>query len=157
MNQNHPTATARAKEYRQTLVRKLESEGVDVTNITPLTRFPDGPAYAELCEDCRINRLSTDSQRRSHTRLLVLDCRSSMLHKETMLPRCGKIDIGNTCDRRSLVEQVRGFIEGCKDQAHICLMGLNQLEVPKDYTDAQEQYGLLGQSPLSHGKNGGQE
>lgn len=85
------------------LVRKLESEGVDVTNITPVTRFPDGPAYAELCEDCRFSRLSTDSQRRVRRRLLVLDCRSAMLHKETMLPRCGKIDIGDVCDWRNLV------------------------------------------------------
>jgi hypothetical protein len=131
-------STKTRNNYRQTLSQKYQKEGVDVSSITPFTRFPDGPSYAELCEDCRFNRLSTDSQRKNQMRLVILDCRASMLQKEAMLPRSGKIDINNNCDKMSLVDQVKGLVEDCKDQTHICLVGLNSMEVPKDYNDAQE-------------------
>jgi len=113
------------------------NEGVDMANITPDTRFPDGPTNAELCEDCRSNRISLDSEKyKNAIRLVIMDCRASMLQKEAMLPRSAKFDIDNNCDKKNLLQQVRKLIDGCKDQAHICLVGLSEQEVPKDYNQA---------------------
>lgn len=53
------------------------------------------------------------------------------------------------------MEQVKKLIVDCKDQDHICLLGLNELDIPKDYAEAQEQFGLFGQSPLSMTKAAG--
>ena len=36
-------------------------------------------------------------------------------------------------------------MDDCKDQAHICLLGLNEQEVPKDYNEASD---FFGQSPM---------
>ena len=119
------------------LSRYYTNEGVDVANITPNTRFPDGPSNAELCEGCRSNRPSIDSEKsRNPIRLVIMDCRASMLQKEAMLPRSAKFDIDNNCDKKNLLEQVHQLIDDCKDQAHICLVGLSEQEVPKDYNQA---------------------
>lgn len=47
---------------------------------------------------------------------------------------------------------MRQRFDGCKDQVHICLLGLNRQEVPKDYNEAQETVGFshFGQSPISN-------
>ena len=44
-------------------------------------------------------------------------------------------------------------MDDCKDLTHICLLGLSEQDIPKDYNEAQEQYGLFGQSPMSAYKN----
>ena len=78
-----------------------------------------------------------------------MDCRVAMLQSEALLPRCAKFEISNDCQKKALIEQIKKLVIDCKDQDHICLLGLNELETPKDYEEAQEKFGLFGQSPLS--------
>ena len=61
-----------------------------------------------------------------------------------MLPRTAKFEVTNNCDKKQLQAQIRKLVVDCKDQDHICLMGLNELEVPKDLNA-----GLIGMSPMS--------
>jgi hypothetical protein len=70
-----------------------------------------------------------------------------MLQKEAMLPSTAKFEINNNCDKKYLQQQVRNLIADCSEQDHICLVGLSEQEVPKDYNQAQEIG--FGQSPMS--------
>ena len=55
-----------------------------------------------------------------------MDCRIDMLQKEAMLPRTAKFEVSNNCDKKFLQEQIRKLVVDCKDQDHICLMGLTE-------------------------------
>lgn len=70
------------KSVNETL-NYYRNEGIDLQNINQHTRFPDGPSFAELCEECKLNRFSVDSEKTNQNlRLIIIDCRILMLQKE---------------------------------------------------------------------------
>ena len=69
-----------ADEKASETLNFYRSAGLDLQNIDQYTRFPDGPSFAELCEECKINRYSVDSEKHNQNlRLIIIDCRILML------------------------------------------------------------------------------
>lgn len=96
--------------------------------------------------------MSIESEKHNQNlRLIIIDCRALMLQKEAMLPGSAQFEITNSCDKRNLLNQVRQRFDDCKDQVHICLLGLNPQEVPRDFNESGDYLGPsnFGQSPLS--------
>lgn len=110
------------------------------------------PAKA-ACEECQRATDGSPVGRHSNPdkiRLVVIDVRSDMLQRETMLPRTGKLDFKNEVDKNALYQQIKDVLAGLTaqhDQIHICLLGLKSQDVPKSYDEAQEMG--FGFSPLA--------
>jgi len=69
-----------------------------------------------------------------------------MLLDETALPRTCKVGVENHTDKMQLHQNVRRLLAGCKENDHICLLGLQEQKVPKSYDEAHELG--FGASPL---------
>ena len=86
--------------------------------------------------------MSIESEKHNQNlRLIIIDCRALMLQKEAMLPGSAQFEITNSCDKRNLLNQVRQRFDDCKDQVHICLLGLNPQEVPRDFNESGDYLG----------------
>lgn len=111
------------------------------------------------CEECQRAADGSSPSRHSNPdqiRLVIIDIRSDMLQRETMLPRTGKLDFKNEIDKKALYQQIKDVLAGLTaqhDQIHICLLGLKSQEVPKSYDEAHEMG--FGFSPLGKSQQEG--
>ena len=68
-----------------------------------------------------------------------------MLQRDGYMINCAKLEVENGITRTELERRIDFLVGNIHEEIHICLLGLNEQEIPTDYNQQQD---LLNGSPI---------